>query len=184
MGKKALMNITPPPPKKKKKKEFIFVIREYSRFSFSAGFYVVLPAYSFFESIFTFLRSTGIQSECLPGCLSGCLLRPCFTFWVSLTIGSVATGNQWSGPTKSVLKWFHWSAPLVSRGNWSDRTTESESESGPLVWMHVFLVVSLSDWVSVFLSVLSGVCLSRLLSLKTVCLSFCLTISPSGCLSF
>ena len=27
---------------------------------------------------------------------------------------------------------FHWSAPLVSRSNWSDRRTEFESGSGPL----------------------------------------------------
>ena len=27
------------------------------------------------------------------------------------------------------LKWLHWSAPLVSRRNWSGRTTESEHES-------------------------------------------------------
>ena len=31
---------------------------------------------------------------------------------------------------KSVLKSFYWSAPLVSRGNWSDRKTESESGPG------------------------------------------------------
>ena len=50
-------------------------------------------------------------------------LRPWSIFWLSRAIGSIVTGNQWSGPVKSVLKWFHWSALLVSRSNWSDRTT-------------------------------------------------------------
>ena len=36
-------------------------------------------------------------------------------------------GNQWSGPMKSVLKWYHRSTPLVPRSIWSDRTTESEN---------------------------------------------------------
>ena len=43
---------------------------------------------------------------------------------------SVATGNQWSGPEKSKDAWFHWSPPLVSRSNWSDRGTESQVDLG------------------------------------------------------
>ena len=42
------------------------------------------------------------------------VLRPRSTFGLSPTIRSVAAGNQWNGPMKSVLKWFHWSAPLAS----------------------------------------------------------------------
>ena len=50
-----------------------------------------------------------------------------------LMIQSVATGKQWSGPMKSHLLWFHWSAPLVSGGGWLDRQTESKSGSGPFL---------------------------------------------------
>ena len=57
--------------------------------------------------------------------------RPRSIFWLSRAIRSVAAGNQWSKPVKSVLKWFHWSAPPVSRTNWSDRTTESDTGSRP-----------------------------------------------------
>ena len=46
-------------------------------------------------------------------------------------IQSVATGIQWSRPMKSSGDRFLLSAPLVSRSNWSDHTTESESGSGP-----------------------------------------------------
>ena len=53
------------------------------------------------------------------------------TFGLSPTIWSAAsTGNQWGGPVKLCILWFHWSAPLVSRSNRSDRRTESESGSG------------------------------------------------------
>ena len=51
---------------------------------------------------------------------------------ISLTIRSVAMGNQGSRPKlNSRILWFHRSAPLVPRSNWSDRRTESESGSGP-----------------------------------------------------
>ena len=49
--------------------------------------------------------------------------RPRSTFRLSLAIRSVATINQWSGPVKLFKERYHWSAPLVSRSNWSDRTT-------------------------------------------------------------
>lgn len=44
-----------------------------------------------------------------------CVLRPRFTFRLSSTIRTVATGNQWSRPMKSKCTQFHWSAsaPLV-----------------------------------------------------------------------
>ena len=54
------------------------------------------------------------------------------TFWLSCEIRSVDAGNQWSGSLNSVLKRFHWFAPLVSCGNWSDLTTGSGSGWGPL----------------------------------------------------
>ena len=54
-------------------------------------------------------------------------LRTQYTLWLSLAIRSVATGHQWSGPMKSFQDRFHWSAQLVSHGNWSGRKTESDS---------------------------------------------------------
>ena len=53
------------------------------------------------------------------------------TLWLSRAIRSVVKGNQWGGPLKSVLDWFHWYAPFVFRSKWLDRTTEYEIESEP-----------------------------------------------------
>ena len=56
-----------------------------------------------------------------------------FTFRLSPTIWSTATRDQWSG---GPMKWqdtrFHRSASLVSRSNWSDHRTGSDSGLGPL----------------------------------------------------
>ena len=40
------------------------------------------------------------------------LIWPRSTFRLSSTVQSVATGNQWSGPTKLYILWFYRSAPL------------------------------------------------------------------------
>ena len=45
-------------------------------------------------------------------------------------IRSLAVGNQWSGPVKSKDARFHWSSSMVSRSDWSDCRTESQSGSG------------------------------------------------------
>ena len=57
--------------------------------------------------------------------------RPRSTLGLSPTIRSAVKRDHWSGPMKSrILLWFRWFAPLVSRSNWSDRETESDSGSG------------------------------------------------------
>ena len=45
-------------------------------------------------------------------------------------IRSVATGNQWSGPIQSKYGRVHWPPPLVSKGNWLGRKTESKVDLG------------------------------------------------------
>ena len=59
-------------------------------------------------------------------------LRPRSTFRLRRAVRSVTEGNQWSGLMKSFQDQFHWSAPLVSFGNWWDDRPESESGLGPL----------------------------------------------------
>ena len=62
----------------------------------------------------------------------GTVLKP-GQLWDSISpmIWSIATGNQRKGPVKLYILCFHWSAPLVSCSNWSDRRTESDSGLGP-----------------------------------------------------
>ena len=73
---------------------------------------------------------------CVPDCQilkknSLSMQRLQSTFWHSHVIRSAAMGNQRRQPVKLVLKWFHWSTPLVFCSDWSDHKTESESRSGP-----------------------------------------------------
>ena len=85
------------------------------------------------DSVIRWIQSVGshsIWSDRTLSCDSAWTLRPLSMFWLSRAIWSVAAENQWSGAMKSVLTLFDWSAPLVSRGDWSDRTTESECGSG------------------------------------------------------
>ena len=62
------------------------------------------------------------------------------TIRLSPTIRSVATGNQWSGPTKSRILCCHWSAAMVSVSNWLDRLTESDGGSRAVVSNNIWRV--------------------------------------------
>ena len=100
------------------------------------------------------LHWTNFFPICLCLLLSLSLSRS--TFGLGPTIWSAATGSWWIGPVKSRLLWFHWSAPLVSRSNWPDHGSESESGSGPLA-EHVRLQ-SLSVRLSLSRALITQIC--------------------------